>query len=103
MDDLGAVMVTALFYTETTNTPALVTAAVMLGLLVQASAQVLERKMHLPSAYTVIPVSVGIAGCTWVAIKFALISLPQGLNFKHLVGVGLIGGIGFTMSILNCV
>ncbi len=31
--DLGAVMAIALFYTETINTPALVTAAVMLGLM----------------------------------------------------------------------
>jgi len=25
--------------------------------------------------------------------------LPEGLNFKHMVGVALLGGIGFTMSI----
>jgi len=26
-------------------------------------------------------------------------SLPAGLNFKHIVGVSEMGGIGFTMSI----
>ncbi len=34
VDDLGAVMVIALFYTETINIPALVTAAAMLGILI---------------------------------------------------------------------
>lgn len=102
--------------------------------LVQAPAQVLEQKMHLPSAYLVIPifalanagipidwssfggvvshpVAVGIAaglvvgkllgivGFCWVAVKMGLTTLPNGLNFKHLIGVGLMGGIGFTMSI----
>lgn len=41
----------------------------------------------------------GIAGLTWLAIKFGIGTLPEGMNNKHLVGVGLIGGIGFTMSI----
>ena len=42
---------------------------------------------------------VGIAGCTWLAVKLGLASLPHGLNFKHIIGVGFMGGIGFTMSI----
>ncbi len=102
--------------------------------LVQAPAQTLEHKMHLPSAYLVIPAFslanagipvdwssfgtivthpvsmgialglvvgklIGIAGFSWIAVKFGLTTLPQGLNFKHIVGVGLMGGIGFTMSI----
>jgi NhaA family Na+:H+ antiporter len=228
VDDLGAVMVIAVFYTETINIQALVVAAVMLGLLialnlggirrplpyvllgivlwiamlnsgvhatlagiflaftipmrpkynpdrflsqinemvgqiksayqheaniikndelrsrfqalgegvrlVQAPAQIMEHTMHLPSAYFIIPVFslanagipvdwsslgsivthpvsvgitaglvvgklIGIAGFSWVAVKLGLTSLPHGLNFKHIVGVGLMGGIGFTMSI----
>jgi NhaA family Na+:H+ antiporter len=42
---------------------------------------------------------IGIAGFSWVAVKLGLTSLPHGLNFKHIVGAGLMGGIGFTMSI----
>jgi NhaA family Na+:H+ antiporter len=228
VDDLGAVMVIALFYTETIHIPALTTAAAMLGILVtlnlggirrplpyillgivlwiamlksgvhatlagiflaftipmrpkydpkrflsqinemvrqikrayqdeenivkndelrskvralgegvqlvQAPAQILERKMHLPSAYLIIPIFslanagipidwssfstivthpvsvgiaagllggklIGIAGFSWVAVKLGVTALPHGLNFKHIVGVGLMGGIGFTMSI----
>jgi len=102
--------------------------------LVQAPAQTLEHKMHLPSAYLVIPIFslanagipidwssfgtiithpvsmgialglvlgklIGIAGFSWLAVKFGLTALPQGLNFKHIVGAALMGGIGFTMSI----
>lgn len=102
--------------------------------LVQAPAQVLEHKMHFPSAYLIIPIFslanagipvewtslgsifthpvsmgiaagllfgklIGIAGFCWVAVKLGLTTLPHELNFKHIVGVGLMGGIGFTMSI----
>jgi len=102
--------------------------------LVQAPAQVLEHKMHMPSAYLVIPIFalanagipvdwssfgtvathpvsmgialglvagklIGIAGFSWVAVKLGLTVLPHDLNFKHIVGVSLMGGIGFTMSI----
>ncbi len=102
--------------------------------LLKAPAQVLERKMHLPSAYLIIPVFslanagipiewssfgsiflhpvsmgialgllvgklLGIAGFSWIAVKLGISTLPQGLNFKHIIGAGLMGGIGFTMSI----
>lgn len=102
--------------------------------LVQAPAQIMERTMHLPSAYLIIPVFslanagipidvnsisnviyhpvtigitaglvlgklLGIAGFSWLAIKFGLTALPKGINFKHIIGVALMGGIGFTMSI----
>jgi len=102
--------------------------------LVQAPAQIMERTMHLPSAYIIIPVFslanagvpidwsslnsivthpvsigitaglvlgklLGIAGFSWIAIKLGLTSLPKDLNFNHIIGVALMGGIGFTMSI----
>ncbi|MBF0250979.1 MAG: Na+/H+ antiporter NhaA [Alphaproteobacteria bacterium] len=41
----------------------------------------------------------GIAGLTWLAVKLGLGKLPAGMTFRHLIGVGLVGGIGFTMSI----
>lgn len=102
--------------------------------LVQAPAQILEHHLHLPSAYLIIPIFslanagipidwgsfgsivahpvamgislglvlgklVGIAGFTWLAVKLGLTRLPAELNFRHIIGVGLMGGIGFTMSI----
>jgi NhaA family Na+:H+ antiporter len=41
----------------------------------------------------------GIAGFTWITVKMGWAELPTGLNMKHILGVGLLGGIGFTMSI----
>ena len=102
--------------------------------LVQAPAQILEQKMHLPSAYLIIPIFslanagvpidwsslgsiivhpvsmgitiglvfgklIGIAGFSWLAVKLGWTTLPKGLNFKHIIGLALMAGIGFTMSI----
>ncbi|MCB1616044.1 MAG: Na+/H+ antiporter NhaA, partial [Pseudomonadales bacterium] len=41
----------------------------------------------------------GIVGFTFVAMKMGIVSLPKDLNMRHIIGVGLLGGIGFTMSI----
>ncbi len=43
--------------------------------------------------------TVGIAGSVWIAWKLGLGRLPEGCNMRHIVGVALLGGIGFTMSI----
>ena len=102
--------------------------------LAQAPAQVLEHKMHMPSAYLVIPIFalanagipvdfgamdkifahpvalgviaglvlgklLGITGMTWLMVKLGFSQLPRGLNFSHVMGMSLMGGIGFTMSI----
>ena len=42
---------------------------------------------------------VGITLFSWVATKFNLASLPEGVSWKHIIGVGFLGGIGFTMAI----
>lgn len=42
---------------------------------------------------------VGIAGVTWLAVKSGLCQLPSGLNMRHIAGLAMMGGIGFTMSI----
>lgn len=42
---------------------------------------------------------IGILGFTWLAVKMGWAELPEELNMKHVFGVGLLGGIGFTMSI----
>jgi NhaA family Na+:H+ antiporter len=41
----------------------------------------------------------GIVGFTWLTVKLGWANLPTGLNMRHVLGVGLLGGIGFTMSI----
>lgn len=102
--------------------------------LVQSPLQVIEQSLHLPVTYLVIPIfalanaglplsvlqggaalqdsitqgivvalvagkMLGIAGTTWIGWKLGLGQLPQGCRFVHIIGVGLLGGIGFTMSI----
>jgi NhaA family Na+:H+ antiporter len=41
----------------------------------------------------------GIFAITFLAVSIKLCKLPDDLNWKHIFGVGLLGGIGFTMSI----
>jgi len=41
----------------------------------------------------------GIAGFSWLAVRLGWARLPAGADVRHLVGVALLGGIGFTMSI----
>lgn len=42
---------------------------------------------------------VGIALFTFAAILFGICKLPLDLTWRHVVGAGFLGGIGFTMSI----
>jgi NhaA family Na+:H+ antiporter len=42
---------------------------------------------------------IGILLFSWGAVRLRLASIPTGVTFKHLTGAGLLGGIGFTMSI----
>ncbi len=41
----------------------------------------------------------GIFLLSFLAVTFGLCKLPDDMNWKSLIGVGLLGGIGFTMSI----
>ena len=41
----------------------------------------------------------GIIMFTFIAVGAGLCSLPEDINWKHLVATGFLGGIGFTMSI----
>ncbi|WP_231459931.1 Na+/H+ antiporter NhaA [Pedobacter sp. Leaf132] len=41
----------------------------------------------------------GILFFCWIMVKFRISSLPEGANWKHIAGVALLAGIGFTMSL----
>jgi NhaA family Na+:H+ antiporter len=104
------------------------------ALQVQTPLQRLEHAWHLPVAYLVIPVFalfnagipldfssigatlthpitlgvsmglilgkvLGISVSSWLAIKAGIGRLPAGTRFNQIIGVSLLGGIGFTMSI----
>ena len=41
---------------------------------------------------------IGISFFSWLSIKLKLVEKPKNMNLMTLIGVGLLGGIGFTMS-----
>jgi Na+:H+ antiporter, NhaA family len=43
--------------------------------------------------------SIGISLCTWLMLRSGLGILPKHMTMKHIYGIGLLGGMGFTMSI----
>jgi Na+:H+ antiporter, NhaA family len=42
---------------------------------------------------------IGIFLCSWVVVRARLSQLPEGVNWPMLAATGMLGGIGFTMSI----
>jgi NhaA family Na+:H+ antiporter len=41
----------------------------------------------------------GIVFVSWLASRCGLAQLPEGVSFRHLLGMGMLAGIGFTMSL----
>ena len=41
----------------------------------------------------------GILGGSWLGVKLGLTQKPSDLTWRHIFGVGLIGGVGFTMAV----
>lgn len=41
----------------------------------------------------------GITLSSWLALRLGIATMPEGLLMRHIIGAGLLGGIGFTMSI----
>lgn len=42
---------------------------------------------------------IGIFVFSWLAVKLRIANLPEGMNWKNLVGLALLGGVGFTMAL----
>lgn len=185
VDDIGAVLVIAVFYTEQLHSEALLIAALLTVILVilnlggihritpylligallwcamfnsgihatlsgiilafaiparpknnlqPAPGSLLERHLHFLVAFLIVPLFaltnaaipihwhtltetlahpvtlgvfsglligkwIGVTGASWIAIKLGIAALPTGLHMRHLHGIGLLAGIGFTMSI----
>jgi NhaA family Na+:H+ antiporter len=185
MDDLGAIIVIALFYTAKLSVAYLIGAIVVFGLLVslnrlfrvmslipyllggalmwflmlksgvhatiagvllafaipfsakeddeESPSHKLEHLLHRPVAYIILPIfalantgivigsgwaqnltgvnsmgiigglvlgkPLGIALLSFVAVAIGICRLPLDLKWRHVFGAGLLGGIGFTMSI----
>ncbi|MBP3420095.1 MAG: Na+/H+ antiporter NhaA [Marinifilaceae bacterium] len=43
--------------------------------------------------------TIGIFTFTWISIKSGWINMPKGMNLKNLLGLSMLGGIGFTVSL----
>ena len=42
---------------------------------------------------------IGVIFLSFLAIKLGWSQLPAGVSWRHMIGAGVLGGIGFTMSI----
>jgi NhaA family Na+:H+ antiporter len=42
---------------------------------------------------------VGVTGFAWLAVRLGWATLPGDVAWRHIVGAGLIGGVGFTVSL----
>ncbi len=42
---------------------------------------------------------IGVTFFTWIAVRMGMGTLPEGVTWRQIYGVGWLGGIGFTMSI----
>lgn len=42
---------------------------------------------------------VGITALSWLSVKLGISTRPHGAGWLHIIGVGMLGGIGFTMSV----
>jgi NhaA family Na+:H+ antiporter len=42
---------------------------------------------------------IGLLGSAWLAIRTGLVSLPQDVRWRHMIGAAFLAGIGFTMSL----
>ncbi len=43
--------------------------------------------------------TVGVFGFSWASVKLGWVSLPEGTNWQHMLGIAVLTGIGFTMSL----
>jgi Na+:H+ antiporter, NhaA family len=86
------------------------TSLVIVPLFAVANAGISLNASALESAFTsrislgiicalVIGKVVGIVGASWLAVRTAVSELPDGVTWPMVVGVGSLGGIGFTVSL----
>jgi NhaA family Na+:H+ antiporter len=43
--------------------------------------------------------ALGITLFSWLGVRLGFASLPKRVQWRHILGVGFLGGIGFTMSL----
>jgi NhaA family Na+:H+ antiporter len=66
------------------------------------SADVFQERGRLMAAITlglVVGKSIGIVAASWLAVWSGIAVKPEAYSWRHLIGAGALGGIGFTMSL----
>jgi len=58
-----------------------------------------ERVMLGAAAGLVVGKPVGVLVATWLTLKLGVGTLPRGLTVRHLVVLGVVAGVGFTMAL----
>ena len=43
--------------------------------------------------------ALGIYLASWVLVRLGIAQLPSGVTWRHIIGIGCLAGIGFTVSI----
>lgn len=71
---------------------------------VEFNAERFEQTLESPLAWgiclgLIVGKGLGIPLLSWVVVKSKLGVLPEGLTMRHMFGLGMLGAIGFTMSI----
>ena len=105
IDDLGAIVIIALFYTEQLSLTMLGGAAVCLGvLLLMNRAGVTVATLLQPvtlgiTAGLVAGKAIGVFGATWLMVKVGWAERPSESSWTQIFGISLVCGIGFTMSL----
>lgn len=44
---------------------------------------------------------VGVLAATWIAVRLGLTTLPAALTWRHILGIAMLAGIGFTVSLFT--
>ncbi|HEU5121763.1 MAG TPA: Na+/H+ antiporter NhaA, partial [Candidatus Saccharimonadales bacterium] len=72
------------------------------GVVLSGDAFAAPESLHIAAgviAGLLIGKSLGILFGSWVIVKLGITALPEGTNWRHITGVSLLAGIGFTLSI----
>lgn len=64
----------------------------------------LDMDLNLPLILTIIVSlfvgkTIGVSLFTWLGIKMGIMDKPSDMSYHHIIGVGALAGVGFTMSI----
>jgi len=127
VDDIGSVVVVGAFVGGGIH-PTVIAAIVGIAVPPHLGARI-EDPLHALSGYVIVPLFalasagvrfdggidgrvalavivarvagkvIGITGASWLAVRFGGLALPRGTTWPMLAGVGVLGGMGFTVAL----